>query len=165
MSQIIEPGTERIQLRQWKESDRLPFAAMSSDPKVMEYFPSILSRSESDAIVDKCQSLPAERGWGVWAVELLETKEFIGIIGLHVPSAELPIAGTFPHHKAMPAIRIGIQFFKIFSDACPYRVEMNITYQFKKIRIILAHYGFVAILKEMPPAFMSAVIRYCMTCQ
>ena len=90
MIQIIEPKTERLQLRQWKSSDRAPFAAMSADPQVMEYFTDTLSRSESDAIVDKCQSLIAEKGWGVWAVELIDSKEFIGIIGLHIPSADLP---------------------------------------------------------------------------
>lgn len=90
MKKIIEPKTERLRLRQWKEGDRDAFASMSSDPQVMEFFPKTMSRAESDAVVDKCQSLIAQRGWGVWAVELLETKEFIGMIGLHIPSADLP---------------------------------------------------------------------------
>lgn len=90
MTQIIEPRTERLQLRQWLPGDRDPFAAMCADPQVMEYFPDTLSRSESNAIADKCQMLIAERGWGVWVAELLETKEFVGIIGLHIPSAALP---------------------------------------------------------------------------
>lgn len=90
MIQIIEPRTERLQLRQWAPCDRGAFAAMSADPQVMKYFPSILSGSESNAIADKCEALIAERGWGVWVAELLETKEFIGIIGLHIPRADLP---------------------------------------------------------------------------
>lgn len=90
MNQIIEPRTERLLLRQWKISDREPFAAMSANPQVMEFFPSTLDRSESDAIVDACESLIAKRGWGVWAAELLETREFIGLIGLHIPSSDLP---------------------------------------------------------------------------
>jgi len=88
--QIIEPRTERLQLRQWTYRDRDPFAAMSADPQVMEFFPGTLNRSESDAIVDTCENLISERGWGVWAVELLETGEFIGFIGLHIPCEELP---------------------------------------------------------------------------
>ena len=87
---IIEPKTKRLLLRQWKPSDLESFAAMSADPQVMRYFPNMLNRSQSDAIANKCQSLIAEKGWGVWAVELLETKEFIGIVGLHSPSAKLP---------------------------------------------------------------------------
>lgn len=90
MIQIIEPKTRRLQLRQWVPGDREPFAAMSADPQVMEYFPNTLSRSESDCVAEKCQSLITENGWGVWAVELLEAKEFIGIVGLHIPHADLP---------------------------------------------------------------------------
>jgi len=90
MIHIIEPRTERLQLRQWVASDRGPFAAMSADPQVMEFFPDTLSRSESDVIADKCEALIAERGWGVWAAEHLGTRKFIGFIGLNIPRADLP---------------------------------------------------------------------------
>ena len=90
MIQTIEPETARLRLRQWKTSDLAPFAAMSSDPRVMEFFPSTLNRSESDAIAEKCQALIAERGWGVWAVERLDTSEFIGIVGLQTTAPEMP---------------------------------------------------------------------------
>lgn len=63
MLRIIEPKTERLQLRQWAAGDRAPFAAMSSDRKVMAYFPEPLSRPESDAMANKCEALIAERGW------------------------------------------------------------------------------------------------------
>lgn len=92
MFQTINPKTERLQLRQWVSSDRDPFAAMSADPQVMEYFPNTLNRSESDSTAEMCQSVIAEKGWGVWAVELIETKDFIGIIGLNVPSVDLPFS-------------------------------------------------------------------------
>jgi len=92
MTKLIEPRTKRLLLRQWNCVDREPFAAMCADPKVMEYFPNTLSRSESDSMAEKCQSLIANRGWGVWAVELSATKEFIGIVGLHIPLADLPFA-------------------------------------------------------------------------
>lgn len=64
MLQIIEPHTERLKLRQWVADDYEPFAAMSADPQVMEYFPKRLSRSESDSIVERCRALIAENGWG-----------------------------------------------------------------------------------------------------
>lgn len=92
MINIIEPRTDRLQLRQWTPSDRDAFAAMSADPQVMKYFPSTLNRSESDALAEKCATLIAERGWGVWAAELLETREYLGIIGLHIPRADLPFS-------------------------------------------------------------------------
>ncbi len=92
MIQIIEPRTERLQLRQWVSSDRDTFATMSADPRVMEYFPNTLSRTESNTIAEKCQSLMVKNGWGVWAAELIESKKFTGIVGLHVPSAGLPFS-------------------------------------------------------------------------
>lgn len=90
MTKIIEPRTARLQLRQWAHSDREPFAVMSADPQVMKFFPSTLNKSESDAIIDTCKRLITKKGWGVWAVELLETGEFIGFTGLHIPNADLP---------------------------------------------------------------------------
>ncbi len=63
---------------------------MSADPQVMEFFPTTLSRSESYAIAEKCRLTIEENGWGIWAVELLETKEFIGIVGLHAQTSGLP---------------------------------------------------------------------------
>lgn len=92
MAKLIEIETERIRLRQWKPSDLEPFAVLNSDPRVMKFFPSPLSRPESDAMAQRCQSLIAERGWGFWAAESKVTQEFIGFVGLHVPIAELPFS-------------------------------------------------------------------------
>ncbi len=44
---MVEPiPTERLILRQWKEGDLLPFYKLNSDPRVMEFFPKLLSRKE-----------------------------------------------------------------------------------------------------------------------
>lgn len=82
--------TQRLILRQWQEPDRLPFAAMNTDPEVMQYFPKVLSRFESDQWVDKIESLINTRGWGLWALERRDTHQFIGFTGLHIPEVELP---------------------------------------------------------------------------
>ena len=37
--------TERLLLRPWQAEDRQPFAAMNADPRVMEHFPSTLTRA------------------------------------------------------------------------------------------------------------------------
>lgn len=84
--------TARLQLRPWLPSDLPPFAALNADPEVMRYFPAALSREQSDAMAQRCQALISERGWGFWAAETLENGEFIGMIGLHIPSAALPFA-------------------------------------------------------------------------
>ena len=92
MIEVIESQTPRLRLRQWRESDRRPFAALNADPRVMEYFPALLSREDSDAMIDRCQSRFAERGWGNWAVEIVATGEFAGFAGLSVPSHVLPFS-------------------------------------------------------------------------
>lgn len=40
---------EKVTLRQWRDSDVVPYAAMNADPDVMRYFPSVLSREQSEA--------------------------------------------------------------------------------------------------------------------
>ena len=92
MTELIEFDTERLRLRQWCSSDREPFAALNADPRVMEFFPALLTRAESDAIANRCESLISERGWGVWAVELKTAGDFIGFVGLHIPTDKLPFA-------------------------------------------------------------------------
>ena len=89
---LIEPRTERLQLRQWRAADRAPFAALTADPDVMRYFPAPMSRVQSDAMADKCEALIAERGWGAWAVERISDQCFIGMVGLHIPQADLPFS-------------------------------------------------------------------------
>jgi RimJ/RimL family protein N-acetyltransferase len=65
---------------------------MNSDPEVMRYFPALLTPEQTNAGVDiLCQQFQ-ERGWSLWAVELLETGEFIGFIGLNVPRRQYPFS-------------------------------------------------------------------------
>jgi len=92
MAELFEPETSRLRLRQWRFADREPFAALNADPRVMEFFPRVLTRSESDAMAERCQLLIETRGWGFWAAESKATGEFIGFVGLHIPSAELPFS-------------------------------------------------------------------------
>ena len=84
--------TSRLKLRQWRDADRAPFAAMNADPVVMEYFLSPLTRQASDASIDAWQSQFAQRGWSNWAVEVEDTGEFIGFVGLTVPVRVLPFS-------------------------------------------------------------------------
>ena len=89
---IIELETSRLRMRQWRESDRGPFAAMNADPVVMEFFPSLQDRAASDASIDGWRAQMAAQGWSNWAVELLASGEFIGFIGLSVPRRVLPFS-------------------------------------------------------------------------
>ena len=92
MSKIIEVATPRLRLRQWRGSDRAPFAALNADPLVMEFFPSLQSRAASDASIDAWQAQLEGRGWSNWAVELLASGAFIGFVGLSVPRRILPFS-------------------------------------------------------------------------
>jgi ribosomal-protein-alanine N-acetyltransferase len=82
--------TDRLFLRRWREADRLPFQAMNADPPVMEFFPGVLSGPESDGLVDRIERHFEQYGFGPFAAELLESKRFIGYIGLAVPQFDAP---------------------------------------------------------------------------
>jgi RimJ/RimL family protein N-acetyltransferase len=84
--------TERLVLRQWRDEDRAPFAALNADPVVMEHFPSTMTREQSDAFVDFNIRTIRERGWGLWAVDADGT--FIGFVGLNEP-------------RFMPGVEVG----------------------------------------------------------
>jgi RimJ/RimL family protein N-acetyltransferase len=86
-----------LRLREWRESDREPFARMNADPRVMEFFPSVLSRQESDHLADRIETHFRRHGFGAWAVELGQTAEFIGFTGLAIPDFKAPF---------MPAVEI-----------------------------------------------------------
>ncbi len=72
--------TQRLILRQWRENDRQHFAEVNADTGVMRYFPASLTRQESDKQLDEIIALIDENAWGLWAVELQQTGEFIGIV-------------------------------------------------------------------------------------
>lgn len=80
--------TPRLLLRPWRDADLAPFAALNADPRVMAHFPQVLARAESDALASRIRAGFARHGFGLWAVELPGQAEFIGFVGLSVPSFE-----------------------------------------------------------------------------
>jgi RimJ/RimL family protein N-acetyltransferase len=78
--------TPRLLLRPWREADRDPYAALNADPRVMEYFLSPLSRTESDGGAARITAHFDTRGFGLWAVEVMGGAPFVGFIGLAVPA-------------------------------------------------------------------------------
>jgi RimJ/RimL family protein N-acetyltransferase len=74
--------TARLVLRRWQDSDREPFAALNGDPGTMRYFPATLDRAASDAMIDRIEGVFDRRGYGLWALEVTATGEFIGFTGL-----------------------------------------------------------------------------------
>jgi ribosomal-protein-alanine N-acetyltransferase len=93
-----ELRTRRVLLRTWRDEDRVSFAALNADHEVMEHFPAVLSPAESDAFVDRVKRTMAERGWGLWAAEIIDTEAFVGFVGLNPATFEAPFT---------PAVEIG----------------------------------------------------------
>jgi RimJ/RimL family protein N-acetyltransferase len=82
---MVIATTERLILRHWQHSDRKPFSRMNTDPRVMEFMPSLLSCEESDAMIDHIESHFRELGFGLCAAELRQEHSFVGYVGLAVP--------------------------------------------------------------------------------
>jgi RimJ/RimL family protein N-acetyltransferase len=90
--------TARLLLRPWREADLASFAALNADPAVMAFFPEPLERDASDALARRLADDLARRGYGFWALEVPGQADFIGFVGLSVPS--------FPAHFT-PCVEIG----------------------------------------------------------
>ena len=80
--------TSRLSLRRFSEDDREPFARINADPRVMEFMPACLSRRESDLLLDRIEDHFRKHNFGLYAVELRETRAFVGFVGLATPRFE-----------------------------------------------------------------------------
>ncbi|MCA2227549.1 GNAT family N-acetyltransferase [Nonomuraea aurantiaca] len=95
--------TERLIMRRWRDDDREPFAALNADAEVMEHFPALLTRSESDGFVDRIEAGFEAHGYGLWALEVRKSGEFIGFTGLALQTFEAPFT---------PAVEVGWRLAK-----------------------------------------------------
>lgn len=87
---------EQVSLRQWRDADLDPLAAMNRDPRVMRYFPSLPDREQSAAALRRQRDFIEQRGWGLWAVDV--DGEFAGFTGLAVPTFAAPF---------LPCVEVG----------------------------------------------------------
>ncbi len=95
MKPVVLQGP-RVLLRQWEDRDCVCFAELNGDPVAMQFFPSTLTREESDAVVDRLRAVIAEKGWGFWCLEI--DGHCAGFTGLNIPTFDAPF---------MPAVEIG----------------------------------------------------------
>ena len=78
-------ASERLVLRPWRDEDVEPFAAMSADPEVMEHYPAVLTRAETEATIARIRAHFAREGFGLWALEAPGVAPFVGFTGLARP--------------------------------------------------------------------------------
>ena len=80
--------TSRLILRQWKETDYEPYIELNMDTNVAEFFPSISTRAETIAQIERFTQHINKYGYGFFAVERKDNNEFIGFTGLSHPRFE-----------------------------------------------------------------------------
>ncbi|HHS3013009.1 GNAT family N-acetyltransferase [Legionella pneumophila serogroup 1] len=90
--------TKRLFLRTFQEEDVESLIAINQDPKVMQFFPSIPTREETIAFIDRVISHQEEKNFSLYAAEIKNTGEMIGFVGL--------FTAAFEAHFT-PAIEIG----------------------------------------------------------
>jgi RimJ/RimL family protein N-acetyltransferase len=93
-----EVRTERLLLRALADADLDEFARMNADARVMQHFPSCLTRAESEAAVVRWRRAAAEHGVEFCAVEVPGVTRFAGVLGLAM--------ATFPAHFT-PCVEVG----------------------------------------------------------
>jgi RimJ/RimL family protein N-acetyltransferase len=84
----LELRTKRTLLRQWKDSDLPDWVAMNADADVRRYFPTRLSEEEALGEVGRMRAAIAQRGWGMWALEIPGQLQVAGTVGLHVTTID-----------------------------------------------------------------------------
>lgn len=90
--------TSRLMIRDWRDDDLAACAAMNADPRVMEFFPAVMTPEQSAAAHARNRERLATLGHGFWPVEVIGGAPFIGMCGLLVPQ--------FKAHFT-PAVEIG----------------------------------------------------------
>jgi len=83
--------TERLICRPWRTEDLDPFSALCADPEVMRYFPSTLTRLETHALMDRAMAKQEKDGFCFAPVVTRTENEFLGFVGLSIPSYPTPL--------------------------------------------------------------------------
>ena len=93
--------TDRLILKNYTDQEREPFYLINSDPEVMRYFPSVLTREESNAMLERLRNGINDRGYGFWGAFI--DNELIGMIGIN----PIPFDAHFT-----PAVEVGWRLAK-----------------------------------------------------
>lgn len=126
--------TKRLLLRRWTDEDRVPLAAINSDPDVMRYRFAPLSRQQSDELIDEIESCFDAHGFGLWALERRQDGRLLGFTGLAISDFDAPFC---------PAVDIG---WTLAKDAWGYgyateAATASLEFAFDELRLceLVAH--------------------------
>ncbi len=92
-------------MRGWSDADKLDYAALNADPIVMQHFPATLTSEQSDEMVDRIRAGWSSNGFGLWAVDRVDTGAFIGFVGLSAPTWQtaftpcIEVGWRLAHHQ------------------------------------------------------------------
>ncbi|MEM7404647.1 MAG: GNAT family N-acetyltransferase [Pseudomonadota bacterium] len=157
--------TQRLRLRQWRRADDGPFAQLNADPEVMRYFPTTLSRADSDTMAARIRARIAQRGWGFWAVERLSDNAMLGFVGLECPRPEVPISpcveigwrlarAHWGHGYATEAAKAALHFafeHLLLSEVVAFTVPENQRSQAVMMRLAMVRQPTLFELPSVPP--------------
>lgn len=99
--------TSRLLLRRWNERDIAPMSTINADPDVMRWIGKGATRTEEETrtFIERCEEMWETQGFGLFAVEMLESGELAGFVGLSIP-AFLP--------EVLPGVEIGWRLGRSF---------------------------------------------------
>lgn len=90
--------TPRLILRLWEQGDRQPFFLINQDPQVVAFLRGTLTQEQVNDFMVAANAHQDRHGYTLWAVELKETGQLIGFVGLNYTD--------WPAHFT-PAVEIG----------------------------------------------------------
>lgn len=83
--------TKRLILRQFLPEDEGKLAAINANAKVMEWFPAPMTAEQSAGHFARISDHWLQRGFGLFALEIRNTGQFIGFTGLSRPSYQISV--------------------------------------------------------------------------
>ena len=92
--------TERLSLRELTPEDFMPLYEIVSDPETMQHYPAPFDEERTRGWISWNMENYRRYGFGLWAVVLKETGEFIGDCGISIQNIDgemLPEIGYHIH--------------------------------------------------------------------
>ncbi|MBL4653122.1 MAG: GNAT family N-acetyltransferase [Flavobacteriales bacterium] len=74
--------SQRLGFRNWVSADVPSMTEISANKEVMEFFPYEATPAQTKTFIERMQTMFTENGYCYFAVDRIDTNEFIGFIGL-----------------------------------------------------------------------------------